>query len=213
MEALHATSVAPSLSWKDSLKSPSRLNGKRCEQKWEGRFGSGPCMFRFQALKVESRSSISSWPTRDSAQCNSSVGGSGIRHRNLGQNFSGGNHAVAGRASPWTTSDDDEETSYVQPRVKMLQDAVGPNKTLLDAQARVCTGPTQTRPLDEAQAFKVLNTVLQSGTLLLHNFLSVFLSFHFETGSIGVITLRLLLMIRRIGSSCREFLFRIRSKF
>ncbi|KAJ4843793.1 hypothetical protein Tsubulata_009979 [Turnera subulata] len=37
-----------------------------------------------------------------------------------------------------------------------------PNQTVLDAQARVCTGPTQTRPLDEPQAFKVFETILKS---------------------------------------------------
>jgi hypothetical protein len=38
-----------------------------------------------------------------------------------------------------------------------------PNQTVLDAQARVCTGPTQTKPLGEDQAFKVLDTILRSG--------------------------------------------------
>lgn len=38
-----------------------------------------------------------------------------------------------------------------------------PNQTLLEAQAKVCTGPTQTRPLSEDQAFKVLDTILRSG--------------------------------------------------
>ncbi|XP_062158706.1 uncharacterized protein LOC133866172 isoform X2 [Alnus glutinosa] len=37
-----------------------------------------------------------------------------------------------------------------------------PNQTMLDAQARVCTGPTQTKPLGEDQAFKVLDTILRS---------------------------------------------------
>ncbi|KAB1207860.1 Anthranilate phosphoribosyltransferase [Morella rubra] len=37
-----------------------------------------------------------------------------------------------------------------------------PNQTVLDAQARVCTGPTQTRPLGEDQAYKVLDTILRS---------------------------------------------------
>ncbi|KAJ9554486.1 hypothetical protein OSB04_018531 [Centaurea solstitialis] len=37
-----------------------------------------------------------------------------------------------------------------------------PNKTVLEAQARVCTGPTQTKPLTEEQAFKVLDTILRS---------------------------------------------------
>ncbi|KAE9614460.1 hypothetical protein Lal_00012142 [Lupinus albus] len=37
-----------------------------------------------------------------------------------------------------------------------------PNQTVLEAQARVCTGPTQTRPLDEEQAFKVFDTILRS---------------------------------------------------
>jgi hypothetical protein len=40
-----------------------------------------------------------------------------------------------------------------------------PNATVLEAQGRICTGPTQTRPLNEQQAFKVLDTILQSGTL------------------------------------------------
>ena len=38
-----------------------------------------------------------------------------------------------------------------------------PNQTVLDAQARVCTGPTQTKPLGEEQALKVLDTILRSG--------------------------------------------------
>ncbi|CAJ2636225.1 unnamed protein product [Trifolium pratense] len=37
-----------------------------------------------------------------------------------------------------------------------------PNQTVLEAQTRVCTGPTQTRPLDEQQAFKVFDTILRS---------------------------------------------------
>ncbi|MBA0631197.1 hypothetical protein Godav_003212 [Gossypium davidsonii] len=37
-----------------------------------------------------------------------------------------------------------------------------PNQTVLEAQARICTGPTQTRPLSEEQAFKVLDTILRS---------------------------------------------------
>ncbi|KAK3155939.1 hypothetical protein QOZ80_2AG0100700 [Eleusine coracana subsp. coracana] len=38
-----------------------------------------------------------------------------------------------------------------------------PNATVLEAQARVCTGPGQTRPLGEEQAMKVLDTILRSG--------------------------------------------------
>lgn len=38
-----------------------------------------------------------------------------------------------------------------------------PNQIVLEAQARVCTGPTQTKPLGEEQAFKVLDTILRSG--------------------------------------------------
>ena len=41
-----------------------------------------------------------------------------------------------------------------------------PNAVVLDAQARVCTGPTQTRPLDEEKAFEVLRTIVQSGEYL-----------------------------------------------
>ncbi|KAL9240973.1 hypothetical protein vseg_015134 [Gypsophila vaccaria] len=37
-----------------------------------------------------------------------------------------------------------------------------PNRTVLDAQARVCTVPTQTKPLSEEQAFDVLNIILKS---------------------------------------------------
>jgi len=75
-------------------------------------------------------------------------------------------HAVAGKASRLRTSEDDDGETDLHSRGKLLQDDVGPNKTLLEAQAKVCTGPTQTRPLDEAQAFKVLNTIRQSGMLL-----------------------------------------------
>ncbi|XP_022776142.1 uncharacterized protein LOC111317899 isoform X2 [Durio zibethinus] len=37
-----------------------------------------------------------------------------------------------------------------------------PNQAVLEAQARVCTGPMQTRPLSEEQAFKVMDTILRS---------------------------------------------------
>ncbi|KAK3041839.1 hypothetical protein RJ639_000355 [Escallonia herrerae] len=37
-----------------------------------------------------------------------------------------------------------------------------PNQTVLEAQARICTGPTQTRPLTEEQALKVFDTILRS---------------------------------------------------
>ncbi|XP_047332174.1 anthranilate phosphoribosyltransferase [Impatiens glandulifera] len=37
-----------------------------------------------------------------------------------------------------------------------------PNQTVLEAQAKVCTGPTQTKPLTEEQAFKVFETILRS---------------------------------------------------
>nr|CAB3445484.1 unnamed protein product [Digitaria exilis] len=37
-----------------------------------------------------------------------------------------------------------------------------PNATVLEAQARVCTGPGQTRPLGEEQAMRVLDTILRS---------------------------------------------------
>ncbi|CAM8878514.1 unnamed protein product [Rhodiola kirilowii] len=37
-----------------------------------------------------------------------------------------------------------------------------PNLTVLDAQARVCTGPTQSKPLGDDQAMKVLDTILKS---------------------------------------------------
>ncbi|XP_027154696.1 uncharacterized protein LOC113754468 [Coffea eugenioides] len=47
-------------------------------------------------------------------------------------------------------------TSYRNPNFPI------PNKTVLEAQTRVCTGPTQTRPLNQEQAFKVLETILKS---------------------------------------------------
>ncbi|CAA3020312.1 anthranilate phosphoribosyltransferase isoform X2 [Olea europaea subsp. europaea] len=47
-------------------------------------------------------------------------------------------------------------TSYRNPKFRP------PNPTVLDAQTKVCTGPTQTRPLKEEQAFKVLDTILRS---------------------------------------------------
>ncbi|CAI0390388.1 unnamed protein product [Linum tenue] len=37
-----------------------------------------------------------------------------------------------------------------------------PNQTVLEAQARVCTGPEMTKPLSEEQAFKVFDTILRS---------------------------------------------------
>ncbi|XP_039143351.1 anthranilate phosphoribosyltransferase [Dioscorea cayenensis subsp. rotundata] len=37
-----------------------------------------------------------------------------------------------------------------------------PNKTVLEAQAKVCTGPEQTKPLSEEQMVRVLDTILRS---------------------------------------------------
>ncbi|KAL3835600.1 hypothetical protein ACJIZ3_010336 [Penstemon smallii] len=47
-------------------------------------------------------------------------------------------------------------TSYRNPKLRR------PNQTVLDAQTKVCTGPTQTKPLNAEQAFKVLDTILKS---------------------------------------------------
>lgn len=44
-----------------------------------------------------------------------------------------------------------------------------PNETVLEAQARVCTGPTQSKPLTEEQASKVLDTILRSARGELEN--------------------------------------------
>jgi hypothetical protein len=60
---------------------------------------------------------------------------------------------------------DQGEIHVKSTRTKFLQNDVGPNLTALEAQARVCTGPTQTRPLDEAQAYKVLDAILKTGML------------------------------------------------
>ncbi|CAI5471474.1 unnamed protein product [Closterium sp. Yama58-4] len=45
---------------------------------------------------------------------------------------------------------------------RFLQDDVGPNQVVLEAQARVCTGPTQTRPLGEEEMRRVLEQILLS---------------------------------------------------
>jgi hypothetical protein len=146
MEAFYTGSLA----WKDSL-CPFLFNEGACEYRRN--------VDNLEPLRVKSASGV----VRSLAQCDISVGWrtqTQIRHPFLCQRRSTSVHAVAGKASPLETSEDD----HLHTRVKLLQDGVGPNKTLLDAQARVCTGPTQTRPLDEDQAFKVLTTILQSGT-------------------------------------------------
>jgi len=35
---------------------------------------------------------------------------------------------------------------------------------VLEFDIQICTGPTQTKPLDEEQAFKVFDTILKSGS-------------------------------------------------
>eukprot|EP00897_Mesotaenium_endlicherianum_P007541 jgi/Mesen1/6815/ME000035S06197 len=47
-------------------------------------------------------------------------------------------------------------------RGKFLVDDVGPNALVLEAQARVCTGPKQTRPLEEEKMREVLQTIIRS---------------------------------------------------
>ena len=49
-----------------------------------------------------------------------------------------------------------------------MRDDVGPNAVVLEAQARVCTGPTMTRPLEEEKMREVLELILLSGTFSYH---------------------------------------------
>lgn len=74
-----------------------------------------------------------------------------------------------------------------------------PNQTVLEAQARVCTGPTQTRPLGEEQAFKVLDTILRSGTYFL-----LYLFFLFEEIS-GTVFIASYVFIHRYRILSGEF--------
>ncbi|KAI3435180.1 uncharacterized protein J3R85_006417 [Psidium guajava] len=73
-----------------------------------------------------------------------------------------------GAASPDAATIDDLEPPDLEVRNPSLSSSYRearlrrPNQTVLEAQARVCTGPTQTRPLSEDQAFKVLDTILRS---------------------------------------------------
>ncbi|KAH9627215.1 hypothetical protein KSS87_020761 [Heliosperma pusillum] len=55
-----------------------------------------------------------------------------------------------------TTRNPAISTEYRKPELRK------PNQTVLEAQARVCTGPTQTKPLTEDEAFKVLDIILKS---------------------------------------------------
>ncbi|XP_074317520.1 uncharacterized protein LOC141653592 [Silene latifolia] len=55
-----------------------------------------------------------------------------------------------------TTRNPGISTAYRNPELRI------PNQTVLDAQARVCTGPTQTKPLTYDQAAHVLHTILKS---------------------------------------------------
>ncbi|CAI5531901.1 unnamed protein product, partial [Closterium sp. Naga37s-1] len=56
-----------------------------------------------------------------------------------------------------------EESSGGKFLGRFLQDDVFPNQIVLEAQARVCTGPTQTRPLGEEEMRRVLEQILLSG--------------------------------------------------
>ncbi|XP_024387139.1 uncharacterized protein [Physcomitrium patens] len=168
MEAMRTTSLARPLSWKDSISSFLHSDYDTTMQLQRGKSGPGLCAvapsgFGFVGLKGNSRSNQLcpiSRPIKRFPQC--CIRSALTSHYYLGPRRPTSARAIAGKSAPSKLSDDSGE-NRIQARAKRLQDAVGPNKTLLDAQARVCTGPTQTRPLDEAQAYKVLNTVLQSG--------------------------------------------------
>lgn len=69
-----------------------------------------------------------------------------------------------------------------------------PNQTVLEAQARVCTGPTQTKPLSEEQAFKVLDTILQSGEPFRHlfSFYSLFFNSYYSLADYIIANLQLI---------------------
>ena len=145
MEVLRVKTLA----WKDS-GSLFLLNEDACGHKQN--------VHSLELVRVKSVSGL----TRSFAQCKSAPHWEAqIRHPSVCRRRSSSVHAIAGKSSDLMTSEDD----HLHTRVKLLQNAFGPNKTLLDAQAKVCTGPTQTRPLDEVQAYKVLITILQSGTL------------------------------------------------
>ncbi|KAK9090340.1 hypothetical protein Sjap_023517 [Stephania japonica] len=69
--------------------------------------------------------------------------------------------------SPWATIDELGllDAGFKNPSVSTSyrgSEIPRPNRTVLEAQARVCTGPTQTKPLAEDQAYKVLDTILRS---------------------------------------------------
>ncbi|KAK9104377.1 hypothetical protein Scep_021221 [Stephania cephalantha] len=69
--------------------------------------------------------------------------------------------------SPWATIDELGllDAGFKNPSVSTsyrVSEIPRPNRTVLEAQARVCTGPTQTKPLTEDQAYKVLDTILRS---------------------------------------------------
>ncbi|KAG6554737.1 hypothetical protein Mapa_003756 [Marchantia paleacea] len=71
---------------------------------------------------------------------------------------------AAGGASSQVTSVELGESRRSSSGVKKIIPKVlpEPNKIVLEALGRVCTGPLQTRPLEEDQAFLVLHTILQS---------------------------------------------------
>ena len=56
-----------------------------------------------------------------------------------------------------------ESQAEGRPRGRFLRDDVGPNAVVLEAQARVCTGPTMTRPMEEEKMREVLELILLSG--------------------------------------------------
>ena len=69
-------------------------------------------------------------------------------------------HATVGTPSPSASG---AVSSFADRLLSSLHDNVGPNTTVLEAQAKVCTGPTQSKPLDEAALSRVLELILQSG--------------------------------------------------
>ncbi|KAI3905206.1 hypothetical protein MKX01_017452 [Papaver californicum] len=73
-----------------------------------------------------------------------------------------------------------------------------PNQTLLDAQARVCTGPTKTQPLTEEQSMKVLDTILRSGSTSLNGLGKLMMCISLDTsGELAIPSLQVKKVQRR----------------
>ena len=107
-----------------------------------------------------------SWnPERASSRCSQTYRSNDFTRASLASETAAARPTAPGATDQQIQEPPTEGASFAEDRHRgrFLRDDVGPNAVVLEAQARVCTGPTMTRPMEEETMREVLELILLSG--------------------------------------------------